>query len=86
MSREEGSANRNQFEQLLIENKIKINKKWSYTNTEAIKNLAKDGKGIVIISKLLIKKEIEEKKLRIANVDNNHYHKLVKSYIKLKHN
>ncbi|WP_322395538.1 LysR family transcriptional regulator, partial [Clostridium perfringens] len=38
ISREEGSANRNQFEQLLIENKIKINKKWSCTNTEAIKN------------------------------------------------
>lgn len=70
ISREEGSANRNQFEQLLIENKIKINKKWSCTNTEAIKNLVKDGKGIAIISKLLIKKEIEEKKLRIVNVDN----------------
>lgn len=70
ISREEGSANRNQFEQLLIENKIKINKKWSCTNTEAIKNLVKDGKGIAIISKLLIKKEIEEEKLRIVNVDN----------------
>lgn len=70
ISREEGSANRNQFEQLLIENKIKINKKWSCTNTEAIKNLVKDGKGIAIISKLLIKKEMEEEKLRIVNVDN----------------
>ncbi|WP_434796217.1 LysR family transcriptional regulator [Terrisporobacter vanillatitrophus] len=70
ISREEGSTNRNQFEQLLIENKIKINKKWSCTNTEAIKNLVKDGKGIAIISKLLIKKEMEEEKLRIINVDN----------------
>jgi len=69
ISREEGSANRNQFEQLLIENNIKVNKKWSCTNTEAIKNLVKDGKGIAIISKLLIKKEIEENKLKIVNID-----------------
>ncbi|MCC3868563.1 LysR family transcriptional regulator [Terrisporobacter mayombei] len=70
ISREEGSTNRNQFEQLLIENKIKINKKWRCTNTEAIKNLVKNGKGIAIISKLLIEKEIEDGKLRVLNVDN----------------
>lgn len=70
ISREDGSANRNQFEQLLIENNIKVNKKWSCTNTEAIKNVVKNGKGIAIISKLLVEKEIDENKLKIVNVDN----------------
>ncbi len=68
VSREQGSADRNQFEQFLNEHNVSINKKWNCTNTEAIKNIVTSGKGMAIISKLLIEKELQEDTLRILSI------------------
>ena len=65
VSREQGSADRNQFEQFLNEHNVSINKK---CNTEAIKNIVTSGKGMAIISKLLIEKELQEDTLRILSI------------------
>ncbi len=60
ISREDGSQNRNQYEQLLEEHHIVMKHKWQCTNTEAIKNIVIQGDGIAILSELLVKKELEE--------------------------
>lgn len=65
LSRESGSSDRNQFEQLLAEHNINIVKKWTCTNTETIKNAVINGRGIAILSKMLIKGECKEGKLKI---------------------
>ena len=67
LSREPGSSDRNQFEQFLAEHNINVIKKWTCTNTEAIKNAVITGKGIAILSKMLIKDECEKGKLKILN-------------------
>ncbi|RDY27253.1 LysR family transcriptional regulator, partial [Romboutsia weinsteinii] len=69
ISREQGSADRNQFEQFLSDHNININKKWYCTNTEAIKNIVSSGKGIAILSKLLIEKEIQENTLKALPIE-----------------
>lgn len=70
ISREQGSADRNQFEQLLAENNISMHKKWCCTNTETIKSAVVGGKGIAILSKMLVKEEIATGKLKILCVEN----------------
>ncbi|CAI3192046.1 MULTISPECIES: LysR family transcriptional regulator [Clostridium] len=65
LSREPGSSDRNQFEQLLAEHNINVVKKWTCTNTEAIKNAVTNGKGIAILSKMLINDECKKGKLKI---------------------
>ena len=72
ISREEGSVNRNQYEQLLIEKNYTIKHKWTYTNTEAIKQTVARGRGLAIISKMLIEKEISDGLLRILPVEDLH--------------
>ncbi len=72
ISREQGSAERNQFERLMAENDIHMEKKWCCTNTEAIKRAVMAGKGIAILSKRLVEKEVEQGKLHIVTVDNVH--------------
>lgn len=69
ISREQGSADRNQFEQFLNKHNININKKWQCSNTEAIKNIVIDGKGIAFVSKLLVNKEVSENKLKILPIE-----------------
>jgi len=64
IAREDGSMVRNQYEQLLVTHGITLHTKWSSTNTEAIKNAVIDGKGIAILSKLLVEKEIQSGELR----------------------
>ena len=70
ISREQGSADRNQFEQFLSNNNVNLNKKWYCTNTEAIKNIVIAGKGLAIISKMLVEKEIKENTLKILPIKN----------------
>lgn len=70
LSREPGSSDRNQFEQFLSEHNINVIKKWTCTNTEAIKNAVINGKGIAILSKMLIKDECEKGLLKILNFKN----------------
>lgn len=69
ISREAGSMDRNQFEQLLHEKNITMRKTWSCTNTEAIKNAVTAGFGIAILSKRLVQKEVDEGSLRILPID-----------------
>ena len=57
-SREDGSSTRNQYEQRLNESGIEIYQKMKSTNTEAIKNLVKQGKELAILSRMLAEPEI----------------------------
>lgn len=68
ISREHGSADRNQFEQLLTDAGISLDRKWSCTNTETIKNIVSEGKGIAVLSKLLIEKEVLEGSLKALRI------------------
>ncbi len=70
LSREPGSSDRNQFEQFLSDHNINVIKKWTCTNTEAIKNAVINGKGIAILSKMLIKDECEKGLLKILDFKN----------------
>ena len=70
ISREQGSMDRNQLERFLSEHKIYMRKKWSCTNTEAIKNAVTNGNGIAILSRLLLTKELASGELRVLNVQN----------------
>ena len=70
IGREEGSNDRNQLEQFLINKGIKLNKKWSCTNTEAIKNTVIRGKGIALLSKMIVKEEVEKGLLKILSLKN----------------
>lgn len=68
IAREDGSLWRNQYDNLLAEQNIKLTKKWNSSNTEPIKKAVIAGKGISIISKLLVENEIKEGVLRIVPV------------------
>lgn len=69
ISREEGSLNRNQYEQLLLEQNYQMKRKWICSNTETIKQTVSYGRGLAIISQMLIQKELKEGSLRILPVD-----------------
>lgn len=68
ISREDESASRNQFEQLLIQNHIFVNKKWLCTNTEAIKEAVIHGRGFSILSKMITANEVKNGSLKIVPV------------------
>lgn len=68
ISREEGSAVRNQYEQALEERNIILQKKWCCTNTEAIKNAVRNGFGAAIISKTVVEKVWKDPHIRILPV------------------
>ncbi|MDD5936672.1 MAG: LysR family transcriptional regulator [Clostridiales bacterium] len=83
ISREEGSVNRNQLEQHLLELNIHVKKTWSCTNSESIIQAVIAGRGIAIISVLLIQQELAcgdvkilaVKDLRMKRVIHAIYHK-----------
>lgn len=60
ISRESGSADRNQLEKLFEEQGFHLKKIFCSTNTEAIKNAVIRGHGVAILSKRLVEKETEE--------------------------
>ncbi len=68
ISREEGSIERNQYEQYLMEKGVILNQTWSCTNTDAIKRAVMNGRGIAILSKLLIEKEVKNGELYILPI------------------
>lgn len=72
ISREEGSMDRNQFEQVLKDADVHMVKKWSCTNIQAIINSVEEGRGIGILSNLLIGEELKKDNLRILEVDDIH--------------
>ncbi len=69
ISREAGSSERNQFEQLMADRNIRMTKKWHCTNTEAIKTAVIEGMGIAILSRRLITREVAADLLRVLPLD-----------------
>lgn len=69
ISREKGSADRNQLEKIFEERKIKLNRYWSSTNTEAIKNAVIHGRGVAILSNMLIINECKNGDMVILNIE-----------------
>lgn len=72
LSREKESSKRNQFEQLLNHSGIRIERRWRCNNTETIKQAAIRGKGLAILSNLLVKGELENGDLRVLPVKGVH--------------
>lgn len=66
--REEGSGTRKLLEEVLHENRVKINISGVYNNAEAIKKAVGAGLGVSVISKLAVKDEVAEGKLVIFKV------------------
>lgn len=60
ISRESGSAERNQIEKIFEEYGLQLEKTFCSTNTEAIKNAVMRGRGIAVFSKRMIEKETAE--------------------------
>ena len=71
ITRESGSVDRNQFEHLLKENNIKIIRHWECSNIETIKNAVICGRGLAIISKMAVKKEVASGLLKILPIKNH---------------
>jgi len=69
ISRERGSIERNQFEQYLAERGITIEKKWECTNTEAIKNAVINGRGLAILSRMVVGAEVGRGSLRVLRIE-----------------
>jgi len=67
--REEGSGTRELFEKSIESKGISINKKWICNNSEAIKNAVINGQGLTVISEMLVKKELESKKLHAIKIN-----------------
>lgn len=72
ISREAGSADRNQFEQFLKERNIHMVRKWSCSNVQNILYAVMEGKGIGILSNLLIEKELQQGSLRALKLEQIH--------------
>lgn len=80
ISRESGSAERNQFEQYLQEHQVQMKLKWSCSNTAAILQAVRNGEGLAIVSEMLVRQEIankEFKALEIQGVKMNRKIKLI---------
>lgn len=65
ISREKGSAERNQFEHFLLEQGIEMERKWSCSSAEAIKNAVAAGLGIALMSERLV----TDPRLRVLHID-----------------
>lgn len=60
ISRESGSAERNQIEKMFEDHNIHLKRIFSSTNTEAIKNAVMRGHGIAVFSRRVVEKEWKE--------------------------
>ena len=58
ISRESGSNDRNQFEKFLRKNQIEVTKAWTCTNTQAIENAVIHGRGLAVLSRMLVQDKI----------------------------
>ena len=77
ISREQGSIERNQLEKILAENKITLNRSWTCTNTEAIKNAVIHGRGIAILSDRLVEKECAGGDMVILHPEGMHFERTI---------
>ena len=69
ISREKGSAERNQLERLFNEKNVKLNRCWQCTNTEAIKNAVMHGRGIAVLSSMLVEQERRQGDIVVLDAD-----------------
>lgn len=69
ISRESGSAERNQIEKVLEERGLHLKRTFCSTNTEAIKNAVMRGRGIAIFSKRVVERECREGELVILPLE-----------------
>lgn len=67
--RESGSSERNQLEKLLEEKGVHFVRTFCSTNTEAIKNAVIYGRGIAVLSKRMVEKEVENGKIIILPIE-----------------
>lgn len=67
--REEGSGTRELFDIECKKMNVNIDRKWICNNSEAIKNAVIENQGLSVISKMLIEREIREKKLHIIKIN-----------------
>ena len=68
VSRESGSAERNQLECIFEEYGLELERTFCSTNTEAIKNAVIHGRGVAIFSKRMVEKEIKEGEMVILPI------------------
>lgn len=69
VSRESGSAERNQLEKKLEEMGIQFVRSFCSTNTEAIKNAVIRGRGIAVFSKRMVEKELRTGDIVVLSLD-----------------
>ena len=69
LSREHGSVDRNQVEQLFRQRGIQLTRSWNCTNTEAIKNGVAAGRGVAVLSTLVVRKELDRGELVALEVE-----------------
>lgn len=69
ISREIGSAERNQIEKIFEDYGLQLNKTFCSTNTEAIKNAVIRGRGIAIFSKRVVERECAEGQIVILPLE-----------------
>lgn len=73
ISREKGSIERNQLEKVIEEHNIVLNRCWNCTNTEAIKNAVMHGRGIAILSDMLVKNECDSGDMVVLHLEDMHF-------------
>ena len=69
VSRESGSAERNQMEKKLEEQGIQFVKSFCSTNTEAIKNAVIRGRGMAVLSRRMVEKELATGDIVVLSLD-----------------
>jgi len=68
--REKGSGTRELFENMMAMNEIKWQPDWECNCSDVLKSAAVSGIGVAVISKLLVKKELETGELSGIKIDN----------------
>ena len=68
--REKGSGTRELFENMMAMNEIKWQPDWECNGSDVLKSAAVSGIGVAVISKLLVKKELETGELSGIKIDN----------------
>ena len=69
ISRESGSTERNQLEKIFEEHGLQLVRTFCSTNTEAIKNAIIRGRGIAVLSKRMIEKELAAGDIAVLNIE-----------------
>ena len=60
ISREEGSGSKTIFDNMLKSNQIEVDIKWSSTDTGAIKDAVLESRGLAVLSRLMVERELKK--------------------------